>query len=146
MKSTLMILDKASKKISDESMLSYRQTRSPTRRPPDLVKTCSVLDRNGLETNSKSMPPKKSKFSIDFNPKWDMSILEKYTYRSIDHSLISRYILRYYWDYVASLFPVWVAPNLITLLGFSFVILNFCLVLYWIPDLARPAPSWIYMV
>jgi ethanolaminephosphotransferase len=36
------------------------------------------------------------------------------------------------------------SPNLITLLGFIFVVVNFIIVLIFQPDLETPGPSWIY--
>ena len=71
MKPALMVVDKPSEDISNESMVSYRRTRSQTRRSPDFVKTRSVLDRSGLETNRKPTRSKKSRFRIDFNTKWN---------------------------------------------------------------------------
>lgn len=82
--------------------------------------------------------------------------LKSYTYVSIDLSLISRYILRRYWEWVtASLIPTWMAPNLITLVGTIFIFASFVSALWASPDLAsqelRPAHHllfaaslWIY--
>ncbi|TPX69225.1 hypothetical protein SpCBS45565_g02555 [Spizellomyces sp. 'palustris'] len=70
--------------------------------------------------------------------------LRLYKYSSIDKSPVSRYILRPYWEFCTTLFPLWLAPNLITLLGFFFVLANVAIVLIYTPDLATPGPSWIY--
>ena len=42
------------------------------------------------------------------------------------------------------LLPLWLAPNLVTLLGFFFILGNIVLLELYIPDLVGPAPSWVY--
>ncbi|KAJ3372191.1 hypothetical protein HDU91_004126 [Kappamyces sp. JEL0680] len=71
--------------------------------------------------------------------------LAKYKYSAVDKSPISKYILQPYWSWAATLFPIWMAPNLITLLGFLFVLANFLLLLHYTPDLSTPAPGWVYI-
>ncbi|CAG8483423.1 8944_t:CDS:2 [Ambispora gerdemannii] len=73
-----------------------------------------------------------------------LSNLKYYKYSAIDKSPISRYILKPYWKWAVNLFPLWMAPNLITLCGLGFVIINLLCVIYWIPDLVGPGPSWLY--
>ncbi|OLL23093.1 putative CDP-alcohol phosphatidyltransferase class-I family protein [Neolecta irregularis DAH-3] len=70
--------------------------------------------------------------------------LKKYKYSGIDKSLVSRFILGPYWSALVKLFPCWVAPNAITLLGFGFVIINFFTMLYYDPDLDTECPRWVY--
>jgi len=48
------------------------------------------------------------------------------------------------WDYSATLFPLWVAPNVITLLGLGFIVANLGLQVYYDPLLEGTAPSWVY--
>jgi ethanolaminephosphotransferase len=63
----------------------------------------------------------------------------------VDKSLLSNYILKpYWWSQVVKLFPLTVAPNAITLLGFSFVIINILTLLYYTPTLDAECPSWVY--
>ncbi|KAH6593616.1 hypothetical protein BASA50_007178 [Batrachochytrium salamandrivorans] len=70
--------------------------------------------------------------------------LKEYKYSAMDLSPVSKYIMQPYWTWATTLFPMWIAPNLITLLGFVFVIGNVFLVLLYVPDLAAGEPSWIY--
>ncbi|KAI9009503.1 CDP-alcohol phosphatidyltransferase-domain-containing protein [Gaertneriomyces semiglobifer] len=70
--------------------------------------------------------------------------LRLYKYSSIDKSFVSRYVLRPYWEFATTLFPMWIAPNLITLLGFAFVLLNVVIALIYTPDFETAGPSWIY--
>ena len=67
------------------------------------------------------------------------------------------------WNGAVKLLPLWLAPNMVTLLGFMFILANVALLEVYIPDLASPvrlpcsspfpsrvesdiakAPSWVY--
>lgn len=41
--------------------------------------------------------------------------------------------------------PIWLAPNLITTLGFLVVLVNVITVYFTVPDLVGPASSWVYL-
>ncbi|EGE01139.1 sn-1,2-diacylglycerol cholinephosphotransferase [Trichophyton equinum CBS 127.97] len=70
--------------------------------------------------------------------------LKSYKYSSVDKSYISRYILKHYWNAFVELLPLWIAPNMVTLLGFGFIVGNVVLLEIYMPDLVGPAPSWVY--
>ncbi|CEJ92125.1 Putative Choline/ethanolaminephosphotransferase [[Torrubiella] hemipterigena] len=71
--------------------------------------------------------------------------LKEYKYSSVDRSLTSKYILKpFYTNVVIKLFPMWMAPNLITLTGFLFVIANFLTMLWYNPTLDQDCPTWVY--
>ncbi|CAJ0746532.1 23276_t:CDS:2 [Entrophospora sp. SA101] len=73
-----------------------------------------------------------------------LSNLKYYKYSAIDKSPTSNYILKPYWNWAIELFPLWMAPNLITLCGLGFVFINMLCVIFWIPDLVGPGPTWLY--
>ncbi|KAI9842369.1 MAG: hypothetical protein M1837_007289 [Sclerophora amabilis] len=73
-----------------------------------------------------------------------LSHLKTYKYSSVDKSLISRYILKHYWNGFVELLPMWLAPNMVTLLGFCFILTNVACLEIWMPDLVGPGPSWLY--
>ncbi|KAK9480324.1 hypothetical protein V1514DRAFT_194149 [Lipomyces japonicus] len=73
-----------------------------------------------------------------------LSNLRYYKYQSVDKSFISRYILNHYWNFTAELMPLWLAPNVITLIGLCFIYFNILTVVVVVPDLVGPAPSWVY--
>jgi len=73
-----------------------------------------------------------------------LSNLKLYKYSAIDKSPIANYVLKPYWNWAVELFPLWMAPNLITLCGLGFVFLNVICVIIWIPDLVGPGPRWLY--
>ncbi|OAX83225.1 hypothetical protein ACJ72_02425 [Emergomyces africanus] len=73
-----------------------------------------------------------------------LSHLKTYKYSSVDKSFISRYILKHYWNAFVELLPLWLAPNMVTLIGFMFIVGNLILLEIVVPDLVGPAPSWVY--
>ncbi|KAL4784704.1 CDP-alcohol phosphatidyltransferase-domain-containing protein [Aspergillus varians] len=70
--------------------------------------------------------------------------LKSYKYSSVDKSYISNYILKHYWNAFVEVLPLWMAPNMVTLLGFLFIVGNVMLIEYFMPDLIGPGPSWLY--
>jgi len=71
--------------------------------------------------------------------------LKEYKYSGVDHSLVSRYIMKpFYNNFVIHCFPMWMAPNLITLTGFGFVVANFITLLWYSPTLDQDCPPWVY--
>ncbi|KAG2361934.1 CDP-alcohol phosphatidyltransferase-domain-containing protein [Suillus spraguei] len=76
--------------------------------------------------------------------------LKKYSYKGVDESLVSRYLLTPYWNWFIKLFPLTIAPNTITLLGLCIVAFNVITLLYYDPlyltekDGAVGPPQWIY--
>ncbi|KAI9149682.1 hypothetical protein H9P43_009859 [Blastocladiella emersonii ATCC 22665] len=70
--------------------------------------------------------------------------LRLYKYSAVDKSPVSKYILQPYWNWAVTLFPMWMAPNMITLVGFGFVWINLLFILLFMPDLAGPGPAWLY--
>ncbi|KAI9670713.1 MAG: hypothetical protein M1817_003823 [Caeruleum heppii] len=87
--------------------------------------------------------------------------LKEYKYSGVDHSLLSRYVLKPFCttanpdlhaatddasdtNVAIRCFPMWMAPNAITLSGFSFVILNFFTLLWYNPTLDQECPPWVY--
>lgn len=80
-----------------------------------------------------------------FIPANKLENLKLYKYSSEDHSLISRFILKKWWNSFVEIFPLSMAPNVITLLGFFFVIANLLCVFYYDPLLNTPSPRWCYL-
>ena len=71
--------------------------------------------------------------------------LRQYKYSSVDHSLVSKYVLKpFYTNVVIKCFPMSMAPNLITLTVFLFVIANFFTLLWYNPGLDQDCPTWVY--
>ena len=71
--------------------------------------------------------------------------LKQYKYSAVDHSLVSKYILKpFYTNFVIKCFPMWMAPNLVTLSGFGFVVINMITMLWYCPGLDQDCPPWVY--
>ncbi|KAK5001463.1 hypothetical protein LTR28_012618 [Elasticomyces elasticus] len=71
--------------------------------------------------------------------------LKEYKYSGVDHSLLSRYVLKPFYTNVAiKFFPMSMAPNAITLTGFAFVVINLLTMLYYTPTMDRDCPPWVY--
>ena len=73
-----------------------------------------------------------------------LSNLKYYKYGASDKSYLSYYILQPYWSWAVQFFPMWMAPNLITLIGFGFMLFNLTILFYKLPDLQGPTDSWVY--
>lgn len=79
-----------------------------------------------------------------FIPTDKIANLRLYKYSSEDHSIISKYVLKRWWNYFVQIFPYSMAPNLITLLGLCWVLVDVMLVFYYDPYLDTTSPSWCY--
>ncbi|OBZ79805.1 hypothetical protein A0H81_01304 [Grifola frondosa] len=87
---------------------------------------------------------------MGYIPQHTLDNLKKYAYKGVDKSLVSRYVLNPFWTWLVTLWPTWVAPNTITLLGLCMVLVNFATMLYYDPKYlaekgdADGPPQWIY--
>ncbi|EXJ77546.1 ethanolaminephosphotransferase [Capronia epimyces CBS 606.96] len=76
----------------------------------------------------------------------NLAKLHEYKYSAVDKSLTSKYILKpFYTHVVIKLFPMSMAPNLITLTGFGFVVINILTMLWYNPSLDTDCPPWVYL-
>jgi len=58
---------------------------------------------------------------------------DKYKYSSIDNSPLSIYITHPFWNQCVKLCPLWLAPNLMTFMGFLLLVANFFLLSFFDP-------------
>lgn len=72
--------------------------------------------------------------------------LKKYKYSSIDNSLVSKYVLKPFYTRFVNVFPLWLAPNLITLLGLLFTGISVVLVMIYNPNFDSEYPKLVYFV
>ncbi len=92
----------------------------------------------------------KALLNLILNPHLEMYARERadglraYRYRGIDNSPISKYILTPYWNWAVTLLPKRMAPNLVTLIGFLFIVASYISVLIFIPDLFRQVHPVFY--
>jgi len=82
---------------------------------------------------------------IEYIKDSDIKALKKYKYSSVDKSLIQKYILNPYWCWLVEKVPLWVAPNLITLSGFMFMVVSVCLLVFYGSNWEQ-VPGWLYVL
>jgi len=59
----------------------------------------------------------------NFISEQDIPNLLKYEYKSKDHSLLYKYVLSPLGDYSLEWIPLWMAPNVISLIGLIFILI-----------------------
>ncbi|ODV58323.1 Choline/ethanolaminephosphotransferase [Ascoidea rubescens DSM 1968] len=72
--------------------------------------------------------------------------LKDYKYQGEDHSIVTKYVLKPFWLKFVQIFPLSMAPNLVTLLGFCFILIN--LITVFIYDIYLnnlDCPRWCYL-
>ncbi|AOA62239.1 Phosphotransferase [Komagataella phaffii] len=80
-----------------------------------------------------------------FIPHSKLHTLKEYKYQSDDRSITTKYFLKPFWTQFVKIFPLWMAPNMVTLSGLFFILLNLVTVLIYDPYLDNAEkPSWIY--
>jgi phosphatidylglycerophosphate synthase len=72
--------------------------------------------------------------------------LLSYKYVSPPLSICERLWLDKFWDWTAEQYPRWLAPNVITLIGFAMILTSATLIFCYSPSLEGDAPSWVYLV
>jgi ethanolaminephosphotransferase len=81
-------------------------------------------------------------FANEYIPPAYLPNLKKYKYSGADFSIMSRYVLQRYWNFIVSLVPMTVAPNRITFAGFLVGMSSTVVLLYYYLSNADDFPSW----
>jgi len=87
---------------------------------------------------------------MGYIPQHSLDNLKKYSYKGVDKSPLSQYVLNPFWNSFVKLWPLSVAPNTITLSGLTIIIFNFFTMIYYDPAYltekggATGPPQWIY--
>lgn len=71
--------------------------------------------------------------------------INSYKYVSPNLSLAERLFLNDFWGWWASNYPMWLAPNLITFIGFLACLFSTVLMFYYSPNLDGSTPRWWYL-
>ncbi|KAJ6824278.1 choline/ethanolaminephosphotransferase 1-like isoform X1 [Iris pallida] len=74
-----------------------------------------------------------------------VAALQKHKYSGVDHSVVAKYVLQPFWTRCVNLFPLWMPPNLITLMGFMFLLLSALLGYIYSPQLDTAPPRWVHL-
>jgi len=86
---------------------------------------------------------KPSLLFYNYIPDDKIGALSHYKYRGEDRSLLAKLFLSRYWNYCMNFVPLWIAPNLITLLGFFTVVFSFFLTWSYSPNFTGELPFFI---
>ncbi|CCW63283.1 unnamed protein product [Phytomonas sp. EM1] len=70
--------------------------------------------------------------------------LRKHKYSGCDRSIVSRYLMQSYWNFVVGLIPMTVASNMITFIGFIVGLSSSIPVLYYYYIQNAVYPSWVW--
>lgn len=73
-----------------------------------------------------------------------VEMLQRYKYSGVDRSYLAKYVLQPFWSRFVNLFPLWMPPNMITLLGFLFIVTSALLSYVYSPQLDNPPPTWVH--
>lgn len=82
---------------------------------------------------------------------------ENYKYSSQDTSPLSKYVMHPFWNACVQICPRWIAPNVLTFVGFLFTVANFVLLTFYDysyyassdeppGDQYPPIPNWVFLV
>ncbi|KAF4402697.1 hypothetical protein G4B88_012482 [Cannabis sativa] len=73
-----------------------------------------------------------------------IAALHKHKYSGVDNSLLAKYVLQPFWSRFVLIFPLWMPPNVITLIGFMFLLTSAMLGIIYSPQLDSPPPRWVH--
>ncbi|KAL8106008.1 choline/ethanolaminephosphotransferase 1-like isoform X3 [Apium graveolens] len=74
-----------------------------------------------------------------------VAALHKHKYSGVDHSYVAKYILQPFWTKCVTFFPLWMPPNMITLIGSMFLVTSAFLGFIYSPHLDSPPPRWVHL-
>ncbi|XP_069126410.1 ethanolaminephosphotransferase 1-like [Argopecten irradians] len=81
-----------------------------------------------------------------------LSGFDRYKYSSVDTSPISKYITHPFWDKLVQVYPRWLAPNVLTLAGFSLLVVSFVVLTiidpnFYAASVDQPGvPNWVWLL
>jgi len=71
--------------------------------------------------------------------------LRQYQYRGRDLSLVYKYVLTPMNNVLINWIPLWMAPNVVTMIGVIASLSSYFLLQYYCPTLEGPAPWWVFV-
>eukprot|EP00048_Salpingoeca_helianthica_P020536 m.7045 g.7045 ORF g.7045 m.7045 type:complete len:402 (-) comp4937_c1_seq1:39-1244(-) len=82
----------------------------------------------------------------------DLEGFEKYAYHGVDTSPLAIYVMKPFWNFCVNvLTPIWLAPNLMTFIGFLLILSNVLILWVYDPDFRACSgssfgdiPSWVF--
>ncbi len=72
-----------------------------------------------------------------------LKALKEYKYVSGGYSVMDK-VMNHWWEFFVKLIPLWVAPNLITLVGLFINMSGSAVYMYYDMSFSEPVPQWVY--
>lgn len=96
----------------------------------------------------------KKMMEYEYLTKEHLSGFNKYKYSARDTSPLSVYVMHPFWNYIVQFCPTWLAPNVLTFVGFLFSLANFVFLSYFDWNFyassgdgsAPPIPRWFWLL
>ncbi|KAK5984810.1 hypothetical protein GCK32_002217, partial [Trichostrongylus colubriformis] len=74
----------------------------------------------------------------------ELKRLGEHKYSAVDNSWLDELCMKRWWEYVVTWCPMWLAPNLITLIGLIINLITVLVLSSFSYSATEPAPSWAY--
>ncbi|CAJ0608767.1 unnamed protein product [Cylicocyclus nassatus] len=74
----------------------------------------------------------------------ELKRLGEHKYSAVDNSWLDELCMKKWWEYVVTWCPLWVAPNLITLVGLVINLITVLILSSFSYSATEPAPAWAY--
>jgi phosphatidylglycerophosphate synthase len=71
----------------------------------------------------------------------EIECAKNYRYNGVDDSILGKLVMRHFWTWLIDFCPMWIAPNVITLLGLVFECVSFGISFYLSDGLTKPLPG-----
>ncbi|CAI5452979.1 unnamed protein product [Caenorhabditis angaria] len=74
----------------------------------------------------------------------ELQRLDEHVYSAVDTSWLDELCMKEFWNRVVEYYPLWVAPNLLTLVGLIINLTTVLILSFYCPTATETAPSWAY--
>ncbi|CAI5455643.1 unnamed protein product [Caenorhabditis angaria] len=75
----------------------------------------------------------------------ELKRLKEHKYSAVDNSWLDELCMKRWWEFVITLCPMWIAPNLITLIGLIINLITVLILSSFSYSATEPAPWWAYV-
>jgi len=77
-----------------------------------------------------------------------LEAIRQHKYNGVDKSIIYNLVLKHFWEWCVRFVPLWLAPNMITLLGTIAIVINYLVVVYYCPnfEITESCPRWVFLL
>lgn len=72
--------------------------------------------------------------------------IKNYKYKTNGLTWLEINLFEYFWNFTVKLLPKRLAPNLLTILGLLFPLINFIVLLYYDWAFSKILPNWVYLL